>query len=88
LFASALIEVIAMMWGYGSGATLWWMAGESLIGVLVIVAVVVGVILVMRGGLGNRAGSARRILEERFAGGELDEDEFNRRVAALKTSHR
>ena len=75
-----------MMWGYGSGAAAWWMVVESLIWVLVVVAIVVEVIFLMRGGLGNGSGSARRILEERFARGEIDQDEFNRRVAALKTS--
>jgi putative membrane protein len=77
-----------MMWGYGSGAGVWWMVVESLIWLFVLVAVVVGVLVLMRGGLGNGPGSARRILEERFARGDIDQDEFNRRVAALKTSLR
>jgi uncharacterized membrane protein len=38
-----------------------------------------------RDGLGNETGSARRILDERFARGEIDEEEFNRRVAALRS---
>jgi putative membrane protein len=74
-----------MMWGYGSGAAVWWMAVESLIWVLVVVAVVVAVISLMRGGFGNGSESARRILEERFARGEIDQDEFNHRLAALTT---
>jgi putative membrane protein len=56
----------------------------QLIWVLVVVAVIVGVLALMRGAHGNDDGSARRILEVRFARGEIDEDEFNRRVATLK----
>jgi putative membrane protein len=74
-----------MMWGYGGGAELWWMVIESLIGVLVVVALAVGGVVLLRGGVGNGAGSARRILNERFARGEIDEEEFNRRAAALRS---
>jgi putative membrane protein len=82
---SSETEVIAMMWGYGGGASVWWMIVESLIWVLVVAAIVVGAAVLMRGGVGDGAGSARRILDERFARGEIDEDEFNRRAAALKS---
>jgi putative membrane protein len=74
-----------MMWGYGGGAELWWMVIVSLIGVLVVVALAVGGVLLLRGGVGNGAESARRILNERFARGEIDEEEFNRRAAALRS---
>jgi putative membrane protein len=74
-----------MMWGYGGGAELWWMVIVSLIGVLVVVALAVGGVVLLRGGVGNGAGSARRILNERFARGEIDEEEFNRRAAALRS---
>jgi putative membrane protein len=80
---SSKTEVISMMWGYDGGAAVWWMVVESLIGVLVVAAIAVGVAVLLRGGLGNGVGSARRILDERFARGEIDEDEFNRRVAAM-----
>jgi putative membrane protein len=73
-----------MMWGYGSGAAAWWMVVESLIWVLVAAAIVIGVVVLVRGGVGTGRDSARRILEERFAKGEIDEDEFNRRVTALR----
>jgi putative membrane protein len=82
---SSKTEVISMMWGYDGGAMVWWMVVESLIGVLVVAAIVVGVAVLLRGGLGDRVGSARRILDERFARGEIDEDEFNRRAAALRS---
>jgi putative membrane protein len=79
-----LTEVIEMMWGYGSGAAGWWMVVESLIWVFVAVAIVAGVVFLLRGGLGNGGKSAREILEERFAKGEIDEDEFNRRDGVLR----
>ncbi|HSP09505.1 MAG TPA: SHOCT domain-containing protein [Candidatus Dormibacteraeota bacterium] len=73
-----------MMWGYGSGAAAWWMVVESLIWVLVAAAIVIGVVILVRGGVGTGGDSARHILEERFAKGEIDEEEFNRRVTALR----
>jgi putative membrane protein len=73
-----------MMWGYGSGVAAWWMVVESLIWVSAAAAIVVGVVVLVRGGVASGHESARRILEERFARGEIDEDEFNRRVTALR----
>jgi putative membrane protein len=74
-----------MMWGYGGAAEVWWMVIESLVGVLVVVALVAGGVVLLRGGVGNGDGSARRILNERFARGEIDEEEFNRRAVALRS---
>jgi putative membrane protein len=57
-----------------------------LITVLVIAAVVVPVIYVLRAATpshGGGASNARSILEERFARGEIDEDEFKRRLMVL-----
>lgn len=58
-----------MMWGYGGGATVWWVIVESLIWVLVVAAMVVGVAVLMRGGLGHEGGSdstdPRRAARER-----------------------
>jgi putative membrane protein len=53
-------------------------------------AVIAGVVLVVRGFGPLRPGSspaddAERILAERFARGEIDQDEFTRRRDALKT---
>ncbi len=74
-----------MMWGYGGGAAVWWMVVELVIWLCVAAAIVVGVVVLMRGGLGNETELARRILDERFARGEIDEEEFHRRVAALRS---
>jgi putative membrane protein len=73
-----------MMWGYGSGVAAWWMVVESLIWVAVPAAIVVGVFFLARGGGASGHESTRRILGERFARGEIDEDEFNRRITALR----
>jgi putative membrane protein len=75
---------MVMMWGYGSGAAAWWMVVESLIWALAAAAIVIGVVVLVRGGVGTGRDSARHILEERFAKGEIDEEEFNRRVTALR----
>jgi hypothetical protein len=40
-----------MMWGYDGGAPVWWMVVESLIGVLVVAAIVVGIAVLMRSGV-------------------------------------
>ncbi len=62
------------------------MFGMFLLWALVAGAVVAGVIFVVRGlGSGNRdAGAALAILEERYARGEVDEEEFTRRRDALR----
>ena len=67
-----------MMWGWGSGFGWIWM--------LIVWAVVIGGVvwavtqLSARSGTPGRGGSddARRILDERFARGEIDEDEYRR----------
>jgi putative membrane protein len=73
-----------MMYGYGGA---WWMVLiDVLIPVLVIAAIVVAVIYVWRAVTPSHRGgasNARSILEERFARGEIDEDEFKRRLTTL-----
>lgn len=72
-----------MMWGYGLGGsgwllmTAWW------------ALVVVGVVWLVRtaAGPGSREGTgdaARRILDERFASGELCVEEYEQRRRALR----
>jgi putative membrane protein len=69
-----------MMDGMGG----WWMGAGSLIFVVLVVMVV---LLWMRQDTGAHASrtdhSAENILSERFARGEIDEDEYRRRRAAL-----
>ncbi|MDX1607292.1 MAG: SHOCT domain-containing protein [Candidatus Competibacterales bacterium] len=71
-----------MMWGGG------WFLGP-LVMLLFLAAAVAVVVLVLRWlGVGGPAGgqddSALRILEERFARGEIDEEEFRQRKRALE----
>lgn len=67
-----------MMWGWGSGLGWIWM-------ILVWALVIGGVVWVVtqlstRNSTPGRDGAdnARRILDERFARGEIDEDEYRR----------
>lgn len=72
-----------MMWGYGMGGfgwllmLTWW------------VLVVVAVVWLVRAATGTRDGSgdhdaARRILDERFASGELSVEEYEQRRRVLR----
>lgn len=71
------------MMGYGSG---WWMVLHGLIWLAFLVVVVVVAVAVVRyfwrvgaPGSGGSSGSAMRILEERYARGEIDREEFLQR---------
>lgn len=76
-----------MMWGYGWGMS-WF--GWTLM-ILIWLVVVAGVIWLVRalagprGSAGGDAGgdSARRILDERFAAGEITPEDYEARRAAL-----
>jgi putative membrane protein len=89
-------DVGAMMWddyGYDrmhDGSGLGWVM--ALLMLVVVVAVVVAVVLLLRGARPATvvppravAGSpdARAILKDRFARGEIDEDDFRARIRAL-----
>jgi len=82
------------MWGnYGYGAYPgmmgggWWMAVHGLIWLAFLIVVIVAAVAVVRylwrvggsSGTGGPAGSALRILEERYARGEIDREEFLQR---------
>jgi putative membrane protein len=74
-----------MMWGWGSGYGWIWM-------LVVWVVVIGGVIWVVtqlsvRNGTRGQGGprDARSILDERFARGEIDEDEYRRRRDELSS---
>ena len=65
--------------GYGGG----WFTGPLMM-LLVFLALVIAVVLVLRlTGTGNGP-AALDILQARFAHGEIDEDEYKQRKAALK----
>lgn len=68
----------------GIGSMTWMM----LVPALFLVALVVGGIVLVRrlwpGGVSGGNGSALRILEERYARGEIDRDEFDERREHLR----
>lgn len=77
-----------MMWGYGGGAIAWWMVVvDVLFAALVIAGIVAVALLVSRelGEKGRNGSNARQILEERFARGEIDEEEFRRKSQSLSS---
>jgi putative membrane protein len=62
----------------------WWMGGGSLVFLALIVVVVV-LLLHRDSDIHERRGTgADDILAERFARGEIDEDEYRKRRAALR----
>ena len=77
------------MWGYGyGGGVTWWLV---LIDVL-IAALVIGGMVALVAFIAHRVGEprsvdgdARRLLAERFARGEINEEEFRRRSAWLSS---
>ncbi len=84
-------------WGWGSG---WGWAGWVLLCVVTVVfwaAVITAIVLAVRyaGGSRNTAGGApaygpprpEDVLAERFARGEIDDDEYRRRVMLLHEHH-
>jgi putative membrane protein len=80
-----------MMWGWGNGVSWGWMLMMGVFMAILIAGIVLAVVFAARatspsqGGhsdAGN-ASRARAILEERFARGEIDEDEFHRRTQVL-----
>jgi putative membrane protein len=83
-----------MMWGWNGGGG-WGVFGAVMM-VFFLLAIVVGVVLIIRALTGDQSrapvdrepatgarpaetGTARRILEERYARGEIDREEFLRR---------
>jgi putative membrane protein len=77
--------VMGQMWeGDHMGTGWWWVMG---IGWLVFLALIVVLAVVLVRGFTSRAarGSADDILAERFARGEIDEDEYRRRQSALRS---
>lgn len=77
-----MMNGMAGMMGCGAMALLW-----LLFAVLLVVGVVVLVRALTDRGVGTRRGgsSAMEVLEERFARGEIDRDEFEERRRALQS---
>lgn len=83
---------MTMMYWYGHGMSGWGYAIGAISMVLFWGAVIFGIVALVRylGRGGTHAGepvrppSPERLLAERFARGEIDEDEYQRRLAALR----
>ena len=72
-----------MAWG-GVGGVLWLLL---LLGLTVAAAVAVARTILPGSGVSSRADPALDALRTRFANGEIDEEEYRRRRAALSRSH-
>ena len=85
-----------MVWDGGAG----WGLAQGLLAFVFIAAIVAGIVLVLRAALGGRAAAASekqpnhgastqsqamRLLEERYARGEIDRDEFLTRKGDLQS---
>ena len=81
---SALGIVLGQMWdGDRMGRGWWWVMGIGWL-IFLVVIVILAVVLVRGSANGRSRGSADDILAERFARGEIDDDEYRRRRAALR----
>lgn len=73
------------MWGYQEGLGMAMGIAMMLFWVAIIVLAVWAVIRFSAGSHGGPGGNeARRILDERYARGEIDEDEFRKRASVLR----
>ena len=74
--------------GWGMGG--WMMVGYSLVGVLILAMVVCALIVLSRRTSGPResiaATSAKELLDQRYARGEIDDDEYFRRLSVLDST--
>jgi putative membrane protein len=75
-------------WADSSGAG-WWAMGLGMLLFVIVVAAVVGLVvwLVNRSSVGphmDRGSSAEDVLRHRFASGEIDGDEYQKRLAVLR----
>lgn len=69
-----------MMWfGWGN----WWMTISMVLFWAAIIALIAWGFRSFEPGVDDGTERPRRILEERFARGEIDEDEFNHRLQTL-----
>lgn len=81
-----------MMWGWGNGNWGWGMLVPMMVMMLIFLAVVVWAVVMFTHSWssrnpnhehGERFNASKRILDERFARGEIDEDEYRKRKGTL-----
>lgn len=71
-----------MMWGWGYGS--WWMGVFMILFWAGVIALIVWAVLSATRGSVKSGRRAIEVLEERFARGEIDLDEFEQRRSALE----
>lgn len=73
-------------YGYGNGTSWWWMLGSSIVNLLIIAGIIFFVYKLMKGNRrqGSYSEPAIEILKRRYASGEIDEEEYNRKLKILK----
>jgi putative membrane protein len=76
-----------MMWGWDGGGG-WWAMGIGMVVWLVVVVLAVWLVVRLAGQRsgGGSAESAEELLRRRFASGEIDAEEYDRRLAVLRRS--
>ena len=82
-----------MMWWYGNGISGWGMALMMIGNVLFWAVLILGAVVLVRYlAAGNRTSGSRptaeELLAERFARGEIDEQEYRSRLDTLTHEHR
>jgi putative membrane protein len=77
-----------MMYGQGAGMNGWGYAVMVLAVMVLVGLVAAGVLALARLGNPTRHPGAEQILQERFARGEVDEQEFRSRMDGLRTDSR
>jgi putative membrane protein len=74
--------------GWGMGG--WMMVGYSLVGLLILAVVVGALIALSRRTSGSNASievpSAKELLDQRYSRGEIDDDEYFRRLSVLDST--
>jgi putative membrane protein len=73
------------MWWHGHGSWWGWLV-MSLVLVASLVLIIWAVLSLLPGGANTERRSPERILAERFAKGEINEEEYRRRLEALRST--
>jgi putative membrane protein len=77
------MEMVTMMYWYGSGMSGWGYALMTVSMILFWGAVIFGLVMLVRH-FGRSGQPPERLLAERFARGEIGEEEYRQRLAVLR----
>ena len=73
-----------MFWDRHSDFMAWWPMGIGLVIWVVIIGLLVWLVVRTASQRSGSSGSAEELLRHRFAAGEIDEEEYAKRLAALR----